>query len=123
MTRRSPLLNTHPAQETWLRPGAAGSGWWFGAGIAGLASAYELGKAGHECTILEAKDCVGGCNWTVRDGTTLTDLDGHTQTARFSRDQYMNAGPARCRSPTSPSTTAANWACRCSRSSTRTPTR
>jgi monoamine oxidase len=66
-----------------------------GAGIAGLASAYELGKAGYQCTILEAKDRVGGRNWTVRDGTTLTDLDGHTQTARFARDQYMNAGPAR----------------------------
>jgi len=66
-----------------------------GAGIAGLASAYELAKAGYRCTILEAKDRVGGRNWTVRSGTTLTDLDGRTQTARFGRDQYMNAGPAR----------------------------
>ncbi|MDT0342670.1 flavin monoamine oxidase family protein [Streptomyces litchfieldiae] len=66
-----------------------------GAGIAGLATAYELGKAGYDCQILEAKDRPGGRNWTVRGGTTLTDLDGRTQTASFSRGQYMNAGPAR----------------------------
>ncbi|WP_346056640.1 FAD-dependent oxidoreductase, partial [Amycolatopsis dongchuanensis] len=55
-----------------------------GAGIAGLATAYELGKAGYQCTILEAKNRVGGRNWTVRGGTTETDLDGYKQTARFS---------------------------------------
>ncbi|MEU6645984.1 flavin monoamine oxidase family protein [Saccharomonospora sp. NPDC046836] len=68
-----------------------------GAGIAGLATAYELAKAGYQCTILEAKNRVGGRNWTVRAGTTETDLDGHTQTARFSRDSnvYLNAGPGR----------------------------
>ncbi|NGN63089.1 NAD(P)-binding protein [Streptomyces sp. A7024] len=66
-----------------------------GAGMAGLAAAYELGKAGYDCRILEAKDRPGGRNWTVRSGTTLTDLDGRTQTARFSDGQYMNAGPGR----------------------------
>ncbi|MCX5604040.1 flavin monoamine oxidase family protein [Streptomyces phaeochromogenes] len=66
-----------------------------GGGIAGLATAYELGKAGYDCRILEAKNRPGGRNWTVRGGTTLTDLDGRTQTASFSKGQYMNAGPAR----------------------------
>ncbi|HEY0450482.1 flavin monoamine oxidase family protein [Actinophytocola sp.] len=66
-----------------------------GAGMAGLVTAYELGKAGYDCTVLEAKDRVGGRNWTVRGGTTQTDLDGNAQTARFSRGQYLNAGPAR----------------------------
>ncbi|NGO44653.1 flavin monoamine oxidase family protein [Streptomyces ureilyticus] len=66
-----------------------------GGGIAGLATAYELGKAGYDCRILEAKDRPGGRNWTVRGGTTLTDLDGRTQKGSFSRGQYMNAGPAR----------------------------
>ncbi|NGO11188.1 flavin monoamine oxidase family protein [Streptomyces sp. HC44] len=66
-----------------------------GGGIAGLATAYELGKAGYDCRILEAKDRPGGRNWTVRGGTTLTDLDGRTQKASFSKGQYMNAGPAR----------------------------
>lgn len=66
-----------------------------GGGIAGLATAYELGKAGYDCRVLEAKDRPGGRNWTIRGGTTLTDLDGRTQTAAFSKGQYMNAGPAR----------------------------
>jgi monoamine oxidase len=66
-----------------------------GGGMAGLATAYELGKAGYDCQILEAKDRPGGRNWTIRNGTTLTDLDGRTQTASFSRGQYMNGGPAR----------------------------
>lgn len=66
-----------------------------GAGVAGLTAAYELGKAGHRCVVLEAKDRPGGRNWTVRGGTQETDLDGHTQRARFQPGQYMNAGPAR----------------------------
>lgn len=68
-----------------------------GAGIAGLTAAYELGKAGYRCVVLEAAERVGGRNWTVRAGTTDTDLDGNTQTARFTRDDdtYFNAGPGR----------------------------
>ncbi|RPF39184.1 flavin monoamine oxidase family protein [Streptomyces sp. TLI_185] len=66
-----------------------------GGGIAGLATAYELGKAGYDCRILEANERPGGRNWTVRGGTKLTDLDGRTQTASFTQGQYMNAGPAR----------------------------
>jgi len=31
-----------------------------GGGIAGLACAYELGKAGYDCTVLEARDRTGG---------------------------------------------------------------
>jgi monoamine oxidase len=34
-----------------------------GAGIAGLSAAYELGKAGYDCTVLEARDRSGGRNW------------------------------------------------------------
>lgn len=66
-----------------------------GGGIAGLASAYELGKAGYDCTVLEARGRTGGRNFTVRGGDTTTDLHGNTQTARFSDGQYMNCGPAR----------------------------
>ncbi len=66
-----------------------------GGGIAGLTTAYELGKAGYDCTILEARDRTGGRNFTVRGGTEQTDLDGYTQKAKFSKDSYMNAGPAR----------------------------
>lgn len=66
-----------------------------GAGIAGLTTAYELGKAGYRVRVLEARNRPGGRNWTVRGGTVETDLDGHTQRARFADGQYMNAGPAR----------------------------
>jgi monoamine oxidase len=66
-----------------------------GGGIAGLASAYELGKAGYDCVVLEARDRVGGRNLTIRGGDRVTDVNGVTQTARFSKGQYMNAGPGR----------------------------
>ncbi|MFE5208294.1 flavin monoamine oxidase family protein [Streptomyces sp. NPDC056600] len=66
-----------------------------GGGIAGLTSAYELGKAGYDCVVLEARDRVGGRNLTIRGGDSVTDLDGVTQTARFGKGQYMNAGPGR----------------------------
>lgn len=66
-----------------------------GGGVAGLATAYELGKAGYDCTVLEARDVAGGRNFTVRGGTTQTDLDGHTQRSRYSDGVYLNAGPAR----------------------------
>ncbi len=66
-----------------------------GGGIAGLTTAYELGKAGYDCTILEARGRPGGRNFTVRGGTEQTDLDGYTQRAEFSPGIYLNAGPAR----------------------------
>ena len=47
-----------------------------GAGIAGLTASYELEKAGYRCRILEARLRPGGRNWTVRRGSTDTDLDG-----------------------------------------------
>ena len=31
-----------------------------GGGVAGLTTAYELGKAGYRCTVLEARDRTGG---------------------------------------------------------------
>src|SRR5277367_6609537 len=67
-----------------------------GGGIAGLVSAYELGKAGFHCTVLEARERPGGCNWTVRNATTVEFIDGTKQTAMYSSpDSYFNAGPAR----------------------------
>ncbi|GAB3956223.1 hypothetical protein GCM10027614_67770 [Micromonospora vulcania] len=66
-----------------------------GGGIAGLTTAYELGKAGYKCTIIEARHRVGGRNLTIRGGDVETDLDGHTQRATFSDGVYMNAGPGR----------------------------
>ena len=48
-----------------------------GAGPAGLTAAYQLGKAGHTCTVLEADDVVGGISRSVeRDGWRF-DIGGH----------------------------------------------
>src|SRR5215467_7876576 len=67
-----------------------------GGGIGGLVSAYELGKAGFQCTLLEARDRPGGRNWTVRNGTAVEFVDGVRQTAKYIGDgSYFNAGPAR----------------------------
>ena len=45
-----------------------------GGGIAGMAAAYELTKAGFHVTVLETRDRVGGRIWTVRKGDFLMDL-------------------------------------------------
>ncbi len=70
-----------------------------GAGISGLVTAYELRRAGFEVQVFEARERVGGRNWTVRNGTRI-DLeadDGQAlrQTVAWDRDSYFNAGPAR----------------------------
>ncbi len=67
-----------------------------GAGIAGLAAAYELGKAGYDCVILEARDRPGGRSWTIRGGDRIEETDS-VQTAEWDRAEhlYFNAGPAR----------------------------
>ncbi|HKD26223.1 MAG TPA: NAD(P)/FAD-dependent oxidoreductase [Xanthobacteraceae bacterium] len=66
-----------------------------GAGVAGLSAAYELGKAGYDCVILEARDRVGGRNWSIRRGTRLEMNDGTRQLCEFDAGMYWNAGPAR----------------------------
>ena len=66
-----------------------------GAGVAGLSAAYELGKAGYSCTVLEARDRVGGRNWTIRRSTRLDMIDGSRQVCDFDPDMYWNAGAAR----------------------------
>src|SRR5579862_1439655 len=66
-----------------------------GAGVAGLSAAYELGKAGYDCTVLEARDRVGGRNWSIRRGTRLEMNDGTRQVCEFDPEMYWNAGPAR----------------------------
>jgi monoamine oxidase len=67
-----------------------------GAGIAGLTAAYELRRAGHRCTVLEASHRPGGRSLTLRRGDVVDEL-GARQVCTFD-DQphlYFNAGPAR----------------------------
>ena len=58
-------------------------------------AAYELGKAGWSCTILEARHRAGGRNWSIRSGTQVDFTDGTRQTCAWEGEQYLNAGPAR----------------------------
>lgn len=66
-----------------------------GAGLAGMTAAYELGKLGYDCTLLEARNRAGGRVWTLRGGTTETEIGGQKQTCRFDEGHYLNAGAAR----------------------------
>ncbi|WP_397449027.1 flavin monoamine oxidase family protein [Pseudomonas sp. NA-150] len=66
-----------------------------GAGIAGLVTALELKRAGFTVQVLEARNRVGGRNWTLRQGDQVDYLDGRRQTANFAQGLYFNAGPAR----------------------------
>ena len=65
-----------------------------GAGLAGMTVAYELGKLGFDCRLLEARPRPGGRVFTVRRGT-ISEEDGPSQTAAFDQGQYFNAGPMR----------------------------
>jgi monoamine oxidase len=65
-----------------------------GAGLSGLTAAYELGKAGFDCRVLEARARPGGRVFTVRRGTPSEET-GPARTAGFDDGLYFNAGPMR----------------------------
>jgi monoamine oxidase len=75
--------------------GAARSVVILGAGIGGLVSAYELGRAGYRVTVLEARDRIGGRAWTIRGGDRVVQTGRPDQHATFDPGLYFNAGPAR----------------------------
>ncbi len=90
------LASTNEVATLKKVPGNGTSVVILGAGIAGLVSAYELGKLGYRCTLLEARETrVGGRNWTVRKGTKVEFTNGFTQTCNFEDGNYQNVGPAR----------------------------
>jgi monoamine oxidase len=63
-----------------------------GAGVSGLALGYELSRLGYDFHILEARDRVGGLVWTVRGGTTHTEIGGEHQRCTWDEGQWLNAG-------------------------------
>lgn len=90
--------NTAQAATLDLSPGSGGgkSVVILGAGISGLVAAYELSKAGYDCTILEATNRAGGRNLTVRGGDIIREEDSR-QWVGFDPEEhlYANLGPAR----------------------------
>ena len=100
----APSAAAQPRPQSWTPPGrsdfaltgrSAKKVVVVGGGPAGLATAYELRKAGYQVTVLEARHRVGGRTLTIRNGDSETDTDGNKQTARFDKDVYMNAGAGR----------------------------
>src|SRR6187399_2876349 len=62
-----------------------------GAGLAGMSTAYELGKLGYTCTLLEARQRPGGRCHTIRKGT-VSEEEGPAQTASYDEGVYFNPG-------------------------------
>lgn len=65
-----------------------------GAGLSGMTIAYELGKLGYACQILEARSRPGGRAHTIRRGT-VSEEDGPQQTCAYDAGQYFNCGAMR----------------------------
>ncbi|MVA76263.1 FAD-dependent oxidoreductase [Auraticoccus sp. F435] len=100
----APTAGAQPRNDSWVPPRksdfnltgrSAKKVVVVGGGPAGLASAYELQKAGYQVTVLEARHRVGGRTLTIRGGDAETDTDGRRQVARFDDGIYMNAGAGR----------------------------
>jgi monoamine oxidase len=70
-----------------------------GAGIAGLAAAYELMRAGFKCHVLEAQPRAGGRNFTARRGSVIIEETAENgaveQRCNFDEGLYVNLGPGR----------------------------
>jgi monoamine oxidase len=66
-----------------------------GAGLSGLASAWELQKLGYDVEVLEGRARTGGRCFTIRRGVVSEEAGTPPQTAAFEEPLYLNAGPAR----------------------------
>ncbi|MBV9734375.1 MAG: FAD-dependent oxidoreductase [Acidisphaera sp.] len=67
-----------------------------GAGIAGMVAALELGRAGYDCTVLEARGRAGGRNWSLRASDVVEETGGRQPVAWDAGEHlYFNPGPAR----------------------------
>ena len=66
-----------------------------GAGLAGMAAAYELNKLGYVCTLLEARERAGGRVFSIRKGAVTEEVQNGKAIADFDEGVYYNAGPSR----------------------------
>src|SRR5262245_46030421 len=90
------------SRDAIRRTGAARKVIVIGAGLAGLSSAYELTRAGHEVTVLEARARGGGRVWTLRDsfpeglyaeaGATNV-FDNHEWTMKYIKELGVTLDP------------------------------
>jgi monoamine oxidase len=88
-----PAAPVHP-----FRPEGSGEGrviLILGAGLAGMAAAYELEKLGYRCILLEARERAGGRCWSVRRGSVNDEVGQGVHAAQIDEGQYFNAGPSR----------------------------
>jgi monoamine oxidase len=67
-----------------------------GGGLSGMVVGYELGKLGYDYQVLEARERVGGLQWSVRKGAEHTEVNGgERQVCTFDEGLYVNVGPWR----------------------------
>lgn len=59
-----------------------------GAGVSGLAAAYELERKGYECTVIEASKRIGGRNLTIRAGDEIDEM-GYSQVCEFDKAPHL----------------------------------
>jgi monoamine oxidase len=78
-----------------IAPGDGKSVVILGAGVSGLAAAYELLQAGYQVTVLEASNRSGGRNRTIRGGDIVQELNGVRQECDWEDGLYFNSGPSR----------------------------
>src|SRR6478752_2502330 len=83
---QKPELNGKPAKSKVLV---------LGGGLSGMVVGYELGKLGYDYQVLEARERVGGLQWSVRKGAEHTEVGGERQVCAFDEGQYINVGPWR----------------------------
>ena len=89
----APTQFSGPPKLAGAKPGA--SVIILGSGLAGMAAAYEMSKAGYKVTILEYQDRPGGRNYSVRGGDVIKETGGTVQHVRFAPGNYLNPGPWR----------------------------
>jgi monoamine oxidase len=91
------MLPPAPAYPFTLQPAAIANKQVLilGAGLAGLACAYELSKLGYKCSIVEARSRAGGRCWSPKKGSVGVETGQKDQLARFDEGLYFNAGPSR----------------------------
>jgi monoamine oxidase len=95
---RSLGLSAEPRPAWRPLPGRAPAGTRvivLGAGLAGLAAAYELQKLGYQCEVLDARMRTGGRCVSVRRGFVSEEAGMPAQKANFDPELYLNVGPMR----------------------------